>query len=839
MGAAATVLILCVGLVAGIAVLVLRQIDEFSTAASDNVQWSLAQTDVEYLRYQLAIAEARTRQTPEALDSVRRRFDVFYSRMNTLSQGDVFENLRTDPAFEDPRQEIEAHLQATIPLIDGPNAELLAALPELAGEADAISGDVRAMTLEGLASFAIVSDDRREGLVRTLALLAAVLATIFAGLALVAVSLYRLMSLSDDRARAVQLGAARTRTIVETSLNSIFVIDRSGHIAEMNGTARVMFGFDDTETGMPVDRLFAGSGEDRLREGPLSFLAKGDAPAMHERRFEATATDAHGRHFPAEISIGKADGDGDPVYIAYVRDISRRKLAEQGLTEARDRALAGERAKSEFLAVMSHEMRTPLNGLLGSMQLLHDHNLSQRQAELLERMQSSGTMLLGLVNDVLDLAKFEAGKMDLERRPMSVTRLLDGVVETVAPLAAEAGDTLDWAWVGPARDACMGDQRRLRQVLLNLVGNAVKFTRDGSVTVEVEALGDNRMIEFRVIDSGIGISEEDLERVFNDFETLDSSYSRQVGGTGLGLGISRRLVSLMEGEIGAESEPGEGSLFWVRVPIAGKASLGAPDAKGKPSAVPRALPPLNLLLVEDNPINRAVAREMLEADGHRVTEAFDGAAGVDWARARRFDAILMDISMPVMDGIEASREITRDGGASAGVPILAVTAHALPEEMDGFRAAGMAHVVSKPIDRGELSSTLAAALMKGSEERASSAPPSDGPRLIDNAHLGAVWRDLPATARETLLTGALTEIDDTVNEVSGVDIPDDPEAVRETVHRAAGSCATLGFTAMHRALAEIETGLKRDGTIPTGPRDALPHLWAETRAALEDWRSAA
>ncbi|ETX16393.1 histidine kinase [Roseivivax halodurans JCM 10272] len=820
--------------------LVLRQIDEFSTAASDNVQWSLAQTDVEYLRYELAIADAEARATPATIEAIRRRFDVFYSRMSTLANGDVFELLRADPAFEDPRQEIEAHLQATIPLIDGPDADLLAALPQLAEDAAAISGDVRAMTLEGLASFANVSDSKREGLVRTLALLAAVLATIFAGLALVAVSLYRLMRLSDDRAREVQLGAARTRTIVETSLDSIFVIDASGHIAEMNGTARHMFGFDETEAGMPLERLFADAGEGHLREGPLSFLASGAAPAIHERRFEATAKDAHGRHFPAEISIGKADGEGDPVYIAYVRDISRRKIAEQGLTEARDRALAGERAKSEFLAVMSHEMRTPLNGLLGSMQLLRDHDLTERQTDLLDRMQSSGKLLLGLVNDVLDLTKLEAGKMEIERRPMSVARLLDGVVETVAPLATEAGDTLDWAWVGPARDACIGDQRRLRQVLLNLVGNAVKFTRDGSVAIEVEALGDNRTVEFRVIDTGVGISERDLERIFNDFETLDSSYSRQVGGTGLGLGISQRLVGLMEGEIGAESEQGEGSLFWVRVPIAGDTTDRTLSVARKAVAEPRPLPPLNLLLVEDNPINRAVAREMLEADGHRVTEAFDGAAGVDWARARRFDAILMDISMPVMDGIEAAREITRDGRASAGVPILAVTAHALPEEIDGFRAAGMAHIISKPIDRDELSSTLAAAVLPESERPASAAPVSqDAARLIDNAHLGAVWRDLPPAARETLLTRALAEIDETVTEVSGTDIPDDPNAVRETVHRAAGSCAALGFTAMHRALAEIETCLKRDGLVPSAPRDALPHLWSGTRNALEDWRSAA
>ncbi|WP_051487374.1 ATP-binding protein [Roseivivax marinus] len=842
-GLAVTGLALCVALVIGMTFPVVRKIDEFSTAASDNAQYSLSQAEVEFLRYRLAISQADADR--DRLDALRRRFDIFYSRMTTVERGSVFAALRANPKFEAPRAAIEAHFADTVPLIDGPDDALAAALPALTERADKTGEAVRAMTLEGLAAFAQISDERREGLVRTLAVLALVLAVLFGGLVLVAVSLYRLMRQSTQRARAVQEGAARTRTIVETSLDAILVFDATGTILSVNGTARDLFRLGETQMGLPLALLFDAAGDDASREGPLGFLSRGTAPALQERRFEATGRDLDGRRFPVEMSVGRADDTAEAIYVAYMRDITRRKTDEHALTEARDRALAGERAKSEFVAVMSHEMRTPLNGLLGSLQLLRDHSLTERQTELVDRMEGSGRLLLGLVNDVLDLAKFEAGKMDVTPHAMSVTRLLDGVLETVAALAAEHGNRIEWTWVGPPRDACTGDQRRLRQVLLNLVGNAVKFTRGGLITVEAEALPDGRSLEVRVIDTGIGIAEADLDRIFNDFETLDSSYARQVGGTGLGLGIARRMVHLMGGEIGAESEPGEGSLFWIRVPVgpvpAEKAETLAAPA---PPAV-RPLPPLDLLLVEDNPLNRAVAREMLEGDGHRVTEAHDGRAGVDWARSRRFDAILMDISMPVMDGIAAAREIARDGGASRGAPILAVTAHALAEEVEGFRAAGMAGAVSKPIDRTELTAALSAVLTPDtrvpSTRSASMGPvPAARAPLVDKDHLASVWRDLPEAARDRLVAGALEETSRTVTAVAAApDRPTEPEGLREDIHRSAGSCAALGLTAMRTALAEIEDTLKRNGSVPPSLREALPGLWAETRTELEAWRAEA
>ncbi|MBL9060280.1 MAG: response regulator, partial [Mangrovicoccus sp.] len=748
------VLAVCIGVVATLAQLVHREIDEASIANSDNLQWSLSQVDVEFLRFQLALEHARA--DPAALDAVRRRFDIFYSRMTTLERGDVFTPLREDPRFDVPRGRVRGFLESTVPLVDGTDAELQGALDGLARRAEVIGEDVRSFSLAGLSAFAQISDRQRTELIHMLVTLSAVLAVLFSGLVLLAVSMLRLARIAEGRARQVQIAAARMRTIVETSPDAIVVTDPAGTIREFNRAAEAIFGHAAAEAvnRNAIDLLFPpGDGSD-LRRGLLQFLEEGGRPAPEAHQFELTAVDRAGRRFPAEISVDCAVGEGERVAVAFIRDISRRKAAEDGLTEARDRALAGERAKAEFLAVMSHEMRTPLNGLLGTLQLMRDHSLTRRQSELLDRMEASGRSLLALVNDVLDLAKFEAGKMRAEARPFSLPRLVAGVVETAAPLAEAFGNELSWRWVGVPAETAIGDARRLRQVLLNLVGNAVKFTRGGSVEIEVELLGAGRdRLEIRVIDTGIGIAEADLDRIFNEFETLDTSYARQSGGTGLGLGIARRLTELMGGRIGVESEPGTGSLFWIRIPIQLAGAVLPADAAPVPE--PRLPGPrLDLLLVEDNEFNRFVAREMLEAEGHRVTEAVDGQAGVDLAATRRFDAILMDISMPVMDGTEAARRIRSGGGASSAAPIIAVTAHALPEEIARFREAGMAQTISKPVDRDLMARVLAEVTGESRPPADPAADPGDVSAslpLLDEVQAAALWADLPAADRDRIV----------------------------------------------------------------------------------------
>lgn len=839
--AAISTLLVCVVLVVGLAWLVLNEIENLSSSDTGNLQWSLAQADVEFLRYQLALEEARTAvasgdvaASQTALDDLRRSFDVFYSRMTLIEEAPALRELQGSRDFNGPRLRVDAFIADNVALIDGPDSALLAALPVLQETSVDVRQDVRAFSLAALDNFAQMADARQGSLIRKLGLIATVLFICIAGLSLLALVLLRLGRQARASAEEAEAHAARMDTIVETSLDAVVVTDAEGYIHEFNGAAERMFGYSRDEVlGQRVRHfLIPEAGADELRrmgDSVLEARARGDR-ILHP--FEFTARDRSGRRFPAEISFDRAADDAN-LFVSFVRDISLRKAQEEMLTQARDRALAGERSKSEFLAVMSHEMRTPLNGLIGSMQLLRDHSLSEEQSELLDLMDSSANLLLNLVNDVLDLAKFEAGKMKPEARSFSVPRLLDGVVETSATLAATNGNDLTWSWVGQPVENVVADGRRLRQVLLNLVTNAVKFTRGGEVEIEAELVGAQRnQIEFRVIDSGIGIAEEDIDRIFNDFETLDSSYARQASGTGLGLGIARRLVELMDGEIGAESVPGDGSLFWVRLPVATAPAAAKPEDESDDSPVPLAAPPLEILLVEDNEINRFIAREMLESEGHYVTEAVDGQAGVDWAEAQRFDLILMDISMPVMDGTEAACRIRAGHGASADVPIVALTAHALPEELKRFRSIGMDHCLAKPIDRKVLSQLLrdlAAGELPQAEARAAGEAVSSA--LIDAEQIETLFAGTGAETGHKLLDRFCAETDGCIAALAA--FPGSKEEIARLAHACAGTCGTFGLTALRQALAEIETRAKRNQEISRADLAALEPLWRDSRAELE------
>lgn len=820
-------LCICVGIVAASSWIVLRKIRELSTANTDNLQWTLSQGDVEFLRFRVGLEQARL--STERLDDLRRRFDIFYSRMMTFGNGRILAPLRARAGFGEHWSQVLGFLASTAPLIDASDEALARALPRLSAAAEEVDANVRALTLLGLSTFAEESDDLRTRVVETLVMMTFVLALLVASLVLFALKYRKLASVADDRAAEVQIKAARKRTIVETSLDAIIVTDFDGRVRSCNTVAARMFGHcAEGLADRDLAELIAPEGEaDALRAGPLAFLAAGRDPGEDETRFEITVADNEGRTFPAEVSINRADPGRDPIVVAYLRDISLRKEAEAELRGARDRALAGEKAKAEFLAIASHEMRTPLNGMLGTMELMRDGALDPRQRELLERMQASGGILLDLANDVLDLARLESGKLVAERQPFSVTELVESVLETTEPIAKTTGNEVSWSWTGPPRDHVTGDLRRLRQVLLNFVGNALKFTENGNIRIEA-ALGRDGgdEVEFSVTDTGIGIDRDDLGRVFNDFETLDSSYARRSEGAGLGLGIAKRLAGLMDGSIGAESAPGQGSRFWIRLPLPAAEGL-AEDTRGSVLTARPEGEPLDLLVVEDNELNRFILRGFLERAGHRVTEASDGRSGVALAQTHGFDAILMDVSMPVMDGMEASRAIRRDRGASASAPIIGVTAHALPEETKRFRDSGMTACLGKPVDRSALLAMLETVT---AHHNVPSETSSEGgtPPLLDPAILAELADVLQGD--DSIVQKLVDDAGRDVSRFVGMD-PSDPDLPR-IAHRCAGMVGNFGLAALSRSLLDIERICKVGGTPDPAALQALGPLWSESRDAL-------
>lgn len=404
--------------------------------------------------------------------------------------------------------------------------------------------------------------------------------------------------------------------------------------------------------------------------------------------------------------------------VAVVSDMTERKRAEDQMKAAKEEAERAAEAKSDFVAVVSHEVRTPMNGVLGMARLMFEQPLLAEQRAQVQTIVDSGEALMAILNDLLDASKLEAGKLELEEMPFAPVGFITDTARVMASRAREKGLNLVNEIAEDMPDALIGDANRLRQILLNFLSNAIKFTDQGSVTVGIagETMADGRFnLTLSVTDTGVGISADAAEQLFSPYfqETID--IARERGGTGLGLSICRRLADLMGGDITLESRPGEGSTFTLSVPFEITDATPQPLAQSTTALTPQG-PQLRILLVEDNAINRKVAEGMLKKLGHKVVLAENGAESLDLVEnADPFDIILMDNHMPVMDGIEATRRIRAIDGPESEIPIIALTAAATQRELRMCLDAGMNDVVTKPIDPVQLKTVLLRVAMADGE----------------------------------------------------------------------------------------------------------------------------
>ncbi len=571
----------------------------------------------------------------------------------------------------------------------------------------------------------------------------------------------------------------------------------------------------------------------------LDLAKKFETHTFERDRGDGTVIEVHGTPVPTGG------------FVTTYTDITERKRAEQAMREAKEQAEALAQAKSEFVAVVSHEVRTPMNGVLGMSRLMLDTDLDAEQKEFAETIVASGEALLTILNDLLDISKLEAGKLDLEIIAFAPNRAADDAVAVMASRADEEGIELRQRISDDLPAAVMGDPHRLRQILLNLVSNALKFTSEGSVTVGAEVIersDSTAIVAFAVADTGTGISADAQAKLFSPYTQGSVEVARKYGGTGLGLAICRRLADLMGGAIELESELGRGSTFRLVVPfpIVDPTVLDTGTDGQTMAAVAALESPLDILLVEDNEINRRVALGMLDKQGHRVEVAVNGTEALQRLKPGRFDVILMDRHMPVMGGIATTKKIRAMDGDLASIPIVGVTAAANTQELDACLAAGMDACVTKPIDPAVLAATLARVMAGGAD--AAAAMPAQGPGapaeiaasadteppVFEASALEALRADYGDEMVVTLAADFQRICTQTAADLSAAAVDGDPETLQRTAHDLKSNARTMGLMKLAKCCLEIETHcIENRFDDAEGLAGAVGELLGEALAHLE------
>lgn len=527
--------------------------------------------------------------------------------------------------------------------------------------------------------------------------------------------------------------------------------------------------------------------------------------------------------------------------VLTITDITLSKKRQSDLEKAIVQANAANEAKTRFLSTMSHEMRTPLNGVIGALELIGGTTLTKEQTELVDVAIEASEALLAHINDVLDFSKMEAGKLELVPKPFVLMHMVQSVRDIIATQAEAAGNRLIMQEIGTLPTVVVGDRMRLRQVLLNLVSNANKFTRQGSITIDVAHCGgtpERPQLEISVTDTGIGIPKDRVHDLFQEFSMLDSSLTRRSSGTGLGLAISKRLIESMGGEIGVTSEEGRGSRFWFKVELPASdhdASLLTPLATKSNGLARR----LNILLVDDNATNRLVGTRLLQAAGHNVSTATNGREAVQQAsNYPPFDMIFMDISMPELDGVQATQLIRQMPEPQRAVKIVALTANAIAGDRERFLAAGMDGYLTKPLKKASIQELLNRQFSAEATPEAGQTEPAtdyESDAIVDLDHLALLSSETSPETVQAIVESFIAEMKERMGDLALARDSQALDNLKRCAHAIAGASASVGALRARHIAADIESACIKEAALEAQALvDVLIAALSDAYTALAD-----
>ena len=795
--ALATTLVLGVCLSA-VAVLAWRVVDasrDLRLYMAEDSSWVIAQLEVDHQHVLLALQEHLNQTAPQdrSLSEVLLKFDIYFSRVQT-----VLSHTATVKDFVAEREEFDARLEiirnnlsSVTPLVDALRPGDLAGLAQMNALMAEVMPDIRYVVVTAVQTWqrrAQMLRLQREAVLEQFLTAGALALALILGLLAVSAHLYRQSALRNTMVERLD---SNLRASFEAALDGVIVTDAEGRILLFNSAAETLFNQRRAFViGRSISILLPPRAGQRQAVDARQLIQQ--IERRRRRRLRLRGRD--GQMLPISVSaVGDTGSSGQPIHVGFVRDISSVVMMERQRREAARRVERDAAEKVRFLAATSHELRTPMQGVLGAIDLVLRQQSDPAIQSLLHIAQESAVAALDQIDHVLEVTALDdVAQPERADEPFSAATIAADLIAAAVRNGPQEGLDIRLDLVGDVPSEVIGKPRAFRQTLRNLISNAVKFGAGKPIILRLSCLSPDAL-RVEVEDAGIGIDLKDQSRIFDDFEALDRDYTRLSGGIGIGLGIVRRAVLSMRGTVGVFSRLGQGSIFWFEIPV--QPALPQPQATGQ-------LTPMQILAVDDQSINRLLFEKMVNALGHQADQADSGQVAVRMARAERYDLILMDISMPEMDGIEATRHI-RAEGASRQSPIVGFTANLQPADHARALAAGMREILYKPARPADVERVL---------YNVPSAPPAEDVAGLNEGICDAV--DLLANSLGVdRLAKLVRDVDssfDALFELASA--KGDLAELASEAHKCAGAAAILGALPLHAACCALETAALKHET---------------------------